>query len=206
MPPCRNSTRRRSIAGTASRAGCRERESASARIRGSSPTGRSASISRFRSACGAAGRRCAEQDLIILRDRANLDQGLHAAGHDLAATTRSIESNFEQYDAYRATRAAALTNLLVQIGENKAGRGIYLNVLQALNDWGAAITSEARTLIDYNVLLANLERQTGTILETHGLVFVEERFGAAGPLCLPGHERMYSQDFKPIGRTDKVPE
>ena len=126
-----------------------------------------------------------QQDLIILRDRANLDQGLHAAGHDLATTTRSIESSFEQYNAYRATRAAALTNLLVQIGENKAGRGIYLNVLQALNDWGSAVSSEARTLIDYNVLLASLERQTGTILETHGLVFIEERFRAAGPCACP---------------------
>lgn len=146
-----------------------------------------------------------EQDLIILRDRANLEQGLHAAGHDLASTTRSLESSFEQYLAYREMRAAALTNLLVQIEENKAGRGIYLNVLQALNDWGSAITSEARTLIDYNVLLANLERQTGTILETHGLVFVEERFRAAGPLCLSGHDRLYSQDFKPTGEPTKYP-
>ncbi len=85
-----------------------------------------------------------EQDLIILRDRANLEQGLHAAGHDLALTTRSIESSFEQYRAYRETRAAALTNLVVQIEENKVGRGIYLSVLQALNDWGAAVSSEAR--------------------------------------------------------------
>src|SRR5206468_1927562 len=63
-----------------------------------------------------------EQDLIILRDRANLEQGLHAAGHDLATTTRSLESAFEQYQAYQQTRSAALTNLLVQIEENRAGR------------------------------------------------------------------------------------
>jgi outer membrane protein TolC len=147
-----------------------------------------------------------QQDLIILRDRANLDQGLHAAGHDLAITTRGLESSFEQYLVYRDTRAAALDNVLVQMANWKTGRPVlYLNVLQALNDWGAAINSEARTLIDYNVLLANLERQTGTILETHGLVFVEERFRAAGPLCLPGHERMYSRDFKPSGEPTKYP-
>src|SRR5262249_46813646 len=116
--------------------------------------------------------RIREQDLIILRDRANLDQGLHAASHDLAGTVRGLDSSFEQCLAYRETRAAALTNLLVQIEEQKTGRGIYLSVLQALTDWGNAITSEARTLIGYNILLANLERQTGTILETHGLVII----------------------------------
>jgi outer membrane protein TolC len=149
--------------------------------------------------------RVREQDLIILRDQANLQQGLHAATHELAITARSLESSFEQYLAYRDTRAAALENLVVQIAEQRVGRGIYLSVLQALNDWGAAITSEARALIDYNILLANLERQTGTILETHGLVFVEERFRAAGPLCLPGHEREYPKDLMPAGAPMRFP-
>jgi len=149
--------------------------------------------------------RIREQDLIILRDRANLDQGLHSASHDLAITVRALESAFEQYQAYHETRAAALTNLLVQIEEQKAGRGIYLSVLQALTDWGNAITSEARALIEYNILLATLERQTGTILETHGLVFIEERFRAAGPLCLPSHDREYSRDLQPTGEPSRYP-
>lgn len=149
--------------------------------------------------------RVREQDLIILRDKANLEQGLHAAGHDLAITVRELENSFEQYRAYRETRAAALENLLVQMAEQKAGRGIYLSVLQALNDWGAAISSEARSLTDYNILLATLERQTGTILETHGLVFVEERFRAAGPLCLPQYDREYPQELKPQGEPTKFP-
>ena len=55
-------------------------------------------------------------------------------------------------------------------------------MLQALNDWGNAVSSEAQQLLTYNIALATLERQTGTILETHGLVFDEERFRAAGPL------------------------
>jgi len=149
--------------------------------------------------------RIREQDLIILRDRANLEQGLHAVSHDLAITVRALESSFEQYLAYRQTREAALTNLVVQINENKEGRGIYLNVLQALTDWGNAITSEARALTEYNILLATLEQQTGTILETHGLVFVEERFQAAGPHCLPGHDREYPRDLKPTGEPTRYP-
>lgn len=147
-----------------------------------------------------------EQTLIIQRDRANLEQALHAAGHELAVTVRELENSYEQYLAYRETRAAALTNLQVQVAELGAGRGIYLSVLQALNDWGGAVTSEARALIDYNVRLADLERQTGTILETHGLVFVEERFRAAGPLCLPKYDRCYPRDQKPAGEPVRYPD
>jgi outer membrane protein TolC len=147
--------------------------------------------------------RVREQDLIILRDKANLEQALHATGHELTLTVRELESNYQQYRAYQDTRKAALENLMVQIAEQKAGRGIYLSVLQALNDWGAAISSEAQSLVNYNILLANLERQTGTILETHGLVFVEERFVAAGPV--PHHPREYSLDLKPQGEPTKYP-
>jgi outer membrane protein TolC len=149
--------------------------------------------------------RIREQDLIILRDRANLEQQLHFAANDLAITVRSLESTYEQYLAFRATRAAALSNLLIQIEEQRVGRNIYLNVLQALNDWGNSVQSEARALVDYNILLATLERQTGTILETHGLVFVEERFTAAGPLIRHEPVRDYPQALKPIGEPTQYP-
>ena len=150
--------------------------------------------------------RVREQDLIILRDRANLEQGLHVAaprpgdhGPRPGEHLRTVPGL--QGDAGRG----ALTNLLVQIAEQRAGRNIYLNVLQALNDWGNRVTSEARSLIDYNILLATLERQTGTILETHGLVFVEERFTAAGPLIKHEPVRDYPQDLKPIGEPTQYP-
>ena len=81
--------------------------------------------------------------------------------------------------------------------------------MQALNDWGNAVSSEAQQLLTYNMALAILERQTGTILETHGLVFNEERFRAAGPL--PCHDRLYPSPSRrsaprsstPRGRTGR---
>jgi outer membrane protein TolC len=146
-----------------------------------------------------------QQDLTILRDKANLEQGLHSAAQDLATTVRGLESAYEQYLAYRATRTSALENLRVQIAERQAGRGIYLDVLQALNDWGSAVASEAQALTNYNVLLATLERQTGTILETHGLVFIEERFQAAGPMILHEDVRDYPRDLKPKGEPTQYP-
>ena len=131
-----------------------------------------------------------QQKLLILRDRANLEQGMHAAVHELAVTIRDLDNAYEQYLAYKETRAAALTNLKVQLAEfQDQKKALFLNVLQALNDWGNAVSSEARALLTFNATLAILERQTGTILETHGLAFSEERFRAAGPLLL--RDRLY---------------
>jgi outer membrane protein TolC len=146
-----------------------------------------------------------QQRLLIAQDRANLDQGLHAAVHDLAITVRALANAYEQYLAYKETREAALENLKVQTEQFRARRNIYLNVLQALNDWGNAVSSEAQALLTYNVALATLERQTGTILETHGLVFFEERFKSAGPLGIPSHRRYYPSALIPTGEPQLYP-
>jgi outer membrane protein TolC len=149
--------------------------------------------------------RVRQQTLLIARDRANLEQGLHAAIHSLAITLRDLANAYEQYLAYKEMRAAALVNLRVQIDDFHERGGIYLTVLQALNDWGDAVFAEAQALLGYNVALATLERQTGTILETHGLVFYEERFRAAGPLGVFGHGRAYPGALPPGGEPHGYP-
>jgi outer membrane protein TolC len=144
-----------------------------------------------------------QQTLIIARDRANIDNSLNEAVHAVAAVLRDIDSAYEQYLAYKETRAAARDNLVVQIEQFRAHRTIYLNVLTALNDWGNAVTSEAQALISYNNALAALERQTGTILETHGLVFWEERFRAAGPVRFC--DRLYPEATPATGTPHHYP-
>ncbi len=147
-----------------------------------------------------------QQKLVIARDRANEEQGVHAALHQLAETIRELDSAYDQYLAYKETRDAATANLRTQFDLFEQGglkSVIYLNVLQALNDWGNAVSSEAQQLLNYNIALATLERQTGTILETHGLVFVEERFRAAGPLR--GHDRLYPFAQPPAGSPQQYP-
>ncbi|MBI2807596.1 MAG: TolC family protein [Planctomycetes bacterium] len=146
-----------------------------------------------------------ESSLVLLRDRANLDQGVHAATHELAISLRELDSSYEQYLAFKDSRIAAYDNLKVQIEQHRVGRSIYLNVLQALNDWGNAVTSEVRAMLNYNITLATLERQTGTILETHGLVFFEERFRAAGPLGRLGHGRLYPSALPATGTPQQYP-
>jgi outer membrane protein TolC len=146
-----------------------------------------------------------QQELILARDQANVDQALHAAIHELASTMRNLDSAYEQYLAFKETRIQAAENVRVQNASFDAGRTIYLNVLQAQIDWGNAVTSEAQQFLNYNIALATLERQTGTILETHGLVFHEEQFLAPGPLGPLGHGRLYPSALPPAGETHRYP-
>jgi hypothetical protein len=143
-----------------------------------------------------------QEKLLIERDRANLDQALHNALHELASSLRELESAYAQYKAYQETRKAAETNMDVQKENFDKGRSIYLNYLQALNDWGTAVSAESLALVTYNVALATLDRRLGVILEHHGLVFHEERFRAAGPL--PHHPREYPSAVM-VATPDRLP-
>lgn len=147
--------------------------------------------------------RTRQAKLVIARDRANLDQALHAAVHELAITSRDLDNAYAQYEANREVRDAALANLKFQIAKQNVGQQIYLNVLQAINDWGNAVSAEAQALTTYNTALATLERQTGTILETHGLVFMEEQFRAAGPI--PCHPAYYPRATRYDGNPARYP-
>lgn len=143
-----------------------------------------------------------QRELIMARDRANLQQGLHSAGHQLATSIRSLDQLYDQYLAYREARRAARVNLDAQLARYRTQQTILLNVLQAITDWGNTVSLEALALTQYNTLLATLERQTGTILETHGVIFYEERFGSIGPLgrCFPA--QCYPRDLRPTPNND----
>ena len=145
------------------------------------------------------------QELIIARDWANLRQGLHAVVHDLALDLRNLDQLYEQYGAFQETREAAHINLQAQLAQYRTGRTIYLNVLLAISNWGDAIIQEAQSLAQYNTQLANLEVETGTILETHGIRFTEERFASLGPLGRLGKCRLYPSSLRPDCYTDRYP-
>lgn len=146
-----------------------------------------------------------QQELIIMRDRANLQQGLHDVTHSLAASFRNLAQAYQQYRAFTESRAAAQINLMHQRANYQAHRTIYLNVLQAITNWGTAVSAEAQALTRYNVELANLELQTGTILETHGVRFFEERYGSVGPLGRIFYDRCYPRDYRPGPNVDQYP-
>jgi outer membrane protein TolC len=146
-----------------------------------------------------------QQELILARDRTNLDQGLHGAVHELADNVRNLAQYYEQYLAFQDARQAARTNLDQQLAEFRAGRAIFLNVLQAITDWGNAVSAEAQALAQYNTELANLERRSGTILETHGVHFFEERNGFIGPLGRAAPPQCYPASVRPGPNAELYP-
>lgn len=141
------------------------------------------------------------QELLIAKDRANIQQNLHRIEHLLATSLRSIDQNFLQYEAFRVARVAADENLDVREKRYayQLKEEIFLNYLQAVSDWGNVVASEALTLTTYNTELANLELQTGTILETHGIRFVEEQFGSIGTHGRCFEDECYPRDLRPQG-------
>lgn len=145
-----------------------------------------------------------ERELLIMRDRVNLQQALHSASHELAASFRNLAQYHEQFAAYRRMREAARLNLDRQMADFIVGRRtLYLNVLQALTDWGNAVTSEYQALVQYNTELARLEALTGTILETHGVRFIEERYRSIGPMGRFFAEPCYPRDTRPGPNADR---
>jgi hypothetical protein len=125
--------------------------------------------------------------------------------HDLAASTRNLAQFHEQYLAFKEARVAARENLETQAAVYRAERAIFLDVLQAITDWGNAVSAEAQSLTQYNTELATLERQTGTILETHGVYFWEERFASIGPLGRLARPRSYPAANSPGPNAERYP-
>jgi len=143
------------------------------------------------------------QEMIVTRDRANLRQGLHSASHQLALSLRNVDQFYEQYVAFTDARDAARENIGAQQGAAANGLAIPLVVLQAITDWGNAVSSQAQALTQYNTELATLELQTGTILEAHGIRFIEERYQFAGPL--PCQDECYPTDIRPTENEPHYP-
>lgn len=146
--------------------------------------------------------------LVVSRDRANLEQGIHSARHILALSVRNLDTFYLQYEAFKVARAAARKNLQRQFAAYKTGNPVlFVNVLQAISDWGNSVSQEAQSLAQYNTELATLERESGTILETHGVFFFEDRFCSLGPLwALPKQGRLYPRDVRPGDNTSRYPE
>jgi outer membrane protein TolC len=152
-----------------------------------------------------AGVRSAE--LLITRDRAALEQGVLTARQILANNFRNIDQFYAQYEAFTAAREASKVNLERQFAYYETGADVFfLNVLQAISDWGNSVSLQAQSLTQYNIELANLERETGTILETHGVFMYEDRFCSLGPIWINPHNgRPYPRDIRPGPNAERYP-
>jgi len=149
--------------------------------------------------------RLRSRELILARDRANLDQGLHSTSHQIALSLRELARFYRQYLALKDAREAAALNLEAQRKAFANDLVDYLNVAQAINSVADASSAEAQALLQYNTELANLELQTGTILEAHSIRFTEEFYGALGPLGRLHHDRPYPEGLPPTLNPDLYP-
>jgi outer membrane protein TolC len=148
--------------------------------------------------------RLRQAELSLARDRAILRQQLHAVTHVVAQNIRSLDQFYDQYEAFKKVREAARLNLdrrfdFFRTGGIPTERVTYVEVLLAVTDWGNAVSSEANSLALYNIELATLQRQIGTIIEDHGVRFYEELYGSKGPKldrpCYP--ESIRASDNQP---------
>ncbi len=140
-------------------------------------------------------------ELLISRDRASIQQGLHATRHEIATNIRNLDLAFRQYQAFQDTRKAAVENLQLQVKSVDIGVAEFLVILQAISDWGNAVSSEGAALSSYNSELANLENATGSILETHSIFFVEERYASIGPFGRKHEDHCYPRDLRALRNT-----
>lgn len=148
--------------------------------------------------------RVRNSELLITRDRANIQQAIHQTEHALATSLRSLDQSLEQYEAFREARLASEENVKAQEKRADAQIQTILNQLIAITELANTIVSESQSLIAYNNELANLEQQSGTILETHGVRFVEERFASIGPHGWCNEEMLcYPKDLNPQDNTPK---
>jgi len=149
-----------------------------------------------------------QRELALMRDRAHLEQALHNAVHLLADSFRRVASAYEQYEAFKDARIAAKFDLGRRMADQRLG-GIqgtrFLEVRTAIADWGNAVSAEAQALTQYNIELANLQQQMGTLLEEHGIVFREERYGSIGPLGRLARPRAYPQRICPSENQPRYP-
>ena len=148
------------------------------------------------------------QELILLQDRKNLEQGIHQMVHQLTINYRNLDQFYLQIEAFKEAREAARVSYENQAKEVFVGTREFINVLQAITDWGNAVSQEAQSITRYNTELANIEAQTGSILETHGIRFVEERFGSIAPTLVGVQrpKRDYPESLRLNGSLDRYDE
>jgi outer membrane protein TolC len=147
-------------------------------------------------------------ELVLLQDQRNLEQGIHQMVHQLTLNYRNIDQFFLQYEAFKEVRKAARLSYEIQAQEFRIGRREFINVLQAITDWGNSVSQEASSITQYNTELANIENETGSILETHGIRFVEERYGSIAPTLLGVQRpiRAYPKSLRVDGGDDRYNE
>jgi outer membrane protein TolC len=82
---------------------------------------------------------------------------------------RKVETNFKRIEATVAARRLAEKKLEAEQAKFKVGLSTTYNVLQFQRDLVSAQSDEVSAIVDYNISIYNLYRQTGTTLQKSGI-------------------------------------
>jgi outer membrane protein TolC len=93
---------------------------------------------------------------------------------DLGNIVRAVETNYQRTQAYKAARELAQRKLEAELEKFKVGMSTNYMVLQFQRDLATAQTLELKSLIDYKISLANLDKAMGVGRARRNVNVIEE--------------------------------
>ena len=145
-----------------------------------SSTGRSASPSRCRWACGTPLANVRQVAVRLLRQRAYLQQVVHQTTHSLARFFLEVDANYKQFKTASRLRAAAAQRLDAQRAFYEEGRITIDRYLDAVSQYASAVAQEAQYKTTYNISIVALEEAKGTLLAYDNIAVAEGPAPAEG--------------------------
>jgi outer membrane protein TolC len=107
-----------------------------------------------------------QQQYVLLRARAYLQQIVHQTTHSLARFFLEVDANYKQFKSASRLRAAAAQRLIQQQALYEEGRiGFTVDrYLDAVRRYASAVAQEAQYKTTYNISIVALEEAKGTLL------------------------------------------
>lgn len=90
---------------------------------------------------------------------------------EIRAAMRNVETNYQRVQAYRAARELAEKKLEAEQEKFRVGKSTNFFLLQFQRDAADARSAELRSLVDYVLSTADLDRVLGTTFETKNITF-----------------------------------
>ena len=90
---------------------------------------------------------------------------------EIKTTVRDVEINYQRVQAYTAARELAAKKLEAEQEKFKVGKSTNFFILQYQRDAADARSAELRSMVDYILSLARLDRAMGTTFETKNIRF-----------------------------------
>jgi outer membrane protein TolC len=100
---------------------------------------------------------------------------------EVKTAVRAVETNLQRVEAYKAAREVAQKKLEAEEEKFKVGLSTNYFILQYQRDLANAQIMELRTIVDYNISLANLKRVQGTGFDNQNVSVLIEKETSASP-------------------------